>query len=170
MIGVIGATADNPVFNKGQLKVSSLRVDLFPFLCAELAGLGIAVPASECTAVGLAGSVERDEAGFVVTTSGPTYDAIKSFLAAIFSASVFESEDTETLIYRADSSFTTVMLHRDNDTVSLIVLHWKDQGVRNSIIAAQETALKDIVNGAVSELSQLVDKVSTVLRQRKCEH
>lgn len=133
-------------------------IDLLPFLQEALARFGINTSTPGPEYARFVATVDRDGAGFVLTAGKLASPAVQTFLDAHFGDPVFHSDATS--IYRDDSCFTTVMLNREQDETKVIVLHWKDQAVKDEIAKAQEVGIDEAVRQELSALEQLLEEAT----------
>lgn len=126
---------------------------LLHFLASEFAKYGLDAPAPNTSPSIRDWSLERDEAGFTLSTSADAYARLKAYLEQVFSVPKFD--DTGTLIYRNDDKHTTVMLNSGEST-QLIVLHWCDAAVRSKIERARLVALEELFDRWRSEVEALI--------------
>jgi hypothetical protein len=132
-------------------------VHLFQFLRGEFAGFGINLPvASAPEPPSLRASVTRDDAGFIVTATKEAFSYSRSFLMSIFGAPKFDHDATS--IFRDDARFTTVMLTEEGDETRVIVMHWKDEAVRNKIEEAAAAGMTKVVDDEMREVNELIER------------
>jgi hypothetical protein len=128
------------------------KSDLLSFLAEEMKGYGIVTSDVVSSQTNHGWSLQRDDAGFTVTTTPDAFPSLKLYLESLFSKPKFDS--TNTLIFRNDEKQTTVMLSGAADQTQLIVLFWRDPAIRSRIVAAQSDALTEVINRAVADIHE----------------
>ena len=129
---------------------------LVAFLTTELQARGIkAVPPQ--AAGDFAWSMARDDFGFTVVADLAAHGELKEALNSALGDPRFES--LENLIFRADERQTTVMLNRNEESTTLILLDWRDRETRCEMESRVEDAMAHILETAAEEMQDLVTQL-----------
>lgn len=96
-------------------------------------------------------TIHRDEFGFTVTFPLEHFSLVATFVSGIFGTPQFSCEHGPTVIQRDDRVCVTVMVTVDNGAGQLILLDWKDSGIRSTMAERQLAAIQGCIDSAVQE-------------------
>jgi hypothetical protein len=96
-------------------------------------------------------TIHRDEFGFTVTFPLEHFSLVATFVSGIFGTAQFSSEHGPTIIHRDDDACVTVMVTTDRGAGQLILLYWKDSGIRSTMAERQSAAIQGCIESAIQE-------------------